>query len=223
MVEEHARRISAETALRERNPNAEDYIGHERHYELARAEAGDEFYKKGKPTQKSMDRALPGQFATVLNMLNFVYDVSELIAQELLEATFTFKELKQVRIGEALGNKKFEFLQDKYAAVVGYLKSARKFGLVDFEGQLEPMWCDDKQISCRSVGWSRQQLLDTVRQEEHLPLIAEANLEALRAVLTGIPDDSGAEPDPIALQVHGMMTGFLARDDEAVRAAMKTM
>ena len=224
MVEEHARRISVEMALRERNPNAEDYMGHERHYELARAEAGEDFFKKGKPTQKSMDRALPGQFATVLNMLNFVHDVGELISLELLETTFTFNELKQVRIGEALGNKRFEYLQDKYAAVVGYLKSARKFGLVDFEGQLEPMWSDGKQISCRTVGWSRQQLLDTVRQEEHLALIAEANRDALRAVLGGPLDDSDpGSTDPIALQVHWMMVGFLARDDEAVRAAMKTM
>lgn len=45
---------------------------------------------------------------------------------------YTFKALKQVKIAEALRDARYEVLQDKYAALVSYLKSARKFGLVSF-------------------------------------------------------------------------------------------
>lgn len=35
-----------------------------------------------------------------------------------------------MKIAEALRDARYEVLQDKYAALVSYLKSARKFGLV---------------------------------------------------------------------------------------------
>ena len=222
LIDEHNRRISTEMALRRRNPLADPkvYIGQEEHYELAKSEAGEDFFKKGKPTQRAMDRALPGQFATVLNMLAFISDVGELVRMQALDESFTFKELKCVNIAVALRDPHFEVLQDKYAAVIGYLKSARKFGLVDFEGQLEPMFSDDKVITYLAMGLDRRNMLDLIQQDDkHLKLIAESNLDALRAILRG----SQSDDDHIARQIHSMMKGFLVCDDQAVRAAMKKM
>lgn len=244
MVTEHDQRIADETALRRRNPSAEIYMGQQRHYELAKSEAGEDFFKKGKPTQKSMDRALPGQIATALNMLSTpatarmttirqpvprpsaslaaadcVFDINELIRLEALERTFSFKALKQADIGKALGDARYEVLQDKYAALVGYLKSARKFGLVGFEGQLEPMWSDAKQITSTSFGFDRAALLSRMKDDTKLSLIAESNLDQLRATLLGDED----ELDALGMQVHGMMDGFLHGDETAVRAAMRKM
>jgi hypothetical protein len=172
-------------ALRQRNPcaNPEVYIGHERHYALAAAEAGVEFHRKGKPAQKSLDRALPGQVATVLNMLNFVWDVSELVRVGLLERSFSFRALKAVQTRSALQDPRYECLQDQYAALIGHLKSARRFRLISFDGQIEPMWSDGKLLTVEATELSRAQLLEVIRREENLPLIAESNLDRLRAYL----------------------------------------
>lgn len=62
-ISETTKRIDADNALRSRNPFADEYIGHARHAELAREEAGGDFSGKGRPTQLNMDRALPGQVA----------------------------------------------------------------------------------------------------------------------------------------------------------------
>ena len=53
-----------------------------------------------------------------------------------------------------------------------------------------------------------------------LPTVyATRNLDVLRATLEG----TAPEGDAVARQVQDMMAGFLSSDEEAVRAAMKTM
>lgn len=70
MVEKQTDKINKELQNRRRNPFADPqvFVGMAASRELAKQEAGDAFHKKGKPSQINLDRALPGQVATVLNV-----------------------------------------------------------------------------------------------------------------------------------------------------------
>lgn len=234
MIENTAQRIDKELQLRKRNPFAdpEIFVGFAASRELAKQEAGGDFHKKGKPSQLNLDRALPGQVATALNMLSFVCDVNELISLRLLAAggpasSFTFHELKSIDIREALGDLRFEVLPDKYAAMVGYLRSARRFGFLGFDGEIEPMSSHQLPIISLTVGWTRSKLLAAAFSEErHLALIAESNVERLKACLQDKPTMEPGE-DAVLLKVRAeiqsMVAGFRAGDTTGVQAAMAAM
>lgn len=155
-------------------------------------------------------------------MLSFVFDVNALLQLGLLtNPTFTFGELKAVEIAKALRDPRYEVMQDKYAALVGYLRSSRRFGFLAFEGEIEPMASLNLPISSRTVDWDRSRLLDAAF--EHLHLVAEGNLERLRSFL----QNKEAQPADDSLsaairsEIHAMISGFLEGDVSAVQAAMR--
>jgi hypothetical protein len=230
MSASEAERLDQEKNLRVRNPFADDFMGVEAARELARREAGEDFHRKGKPTQLNLDRALPGQVATALNMLNFVDDINQLCRLgHLASPTFTFGALKAVEIGEALGDPRFEVLQDKYAGLVGYVRSARRLGLLSFEGQLEPMSSADLPLTSECVNFERSQLLQTALfNEANLVHIAESNVERLKGFLAEKDPQIAGDADDatscgIRQQLHAMVEGFLGSDATAIQAGMRTM
>jgi hypothetical protein len=213
-------------------------MGLEAHRKLAASEAGADFFRKGKPAQKAMDEALKGQVATTLNMLNFVLDVMQLFDLGRLKQAFTFRELKEVEIREALQDK-HELLQDKYAALVGYVKSAKKFGLVTFPGRnFDPFHADDMVITLKAVGCSRPpsllmtrwSLLEMVTVDDKmLALIAESNSAGLSARLCKLgwlPHrrvQLSKDEDEVQRKIREMIHGFLSGDDQSVKDALKEM
>ncbi len=195
LTKKFAEEILDQKQKRQRNPASKEYIGTQKHRELAEKEAGDKFKGKGAPTQESMNRALPGQFETVLNMLNFVYDISQLIQSEALETTFTFEQLKKVELNTSGIKQK---INEKYGSMVGYIKSARKYDLLAFDGEFS--FSNTLMITCKCVGCSRLYLLNWIKERVHL--IAEAN-DKVKDML------QENNEHPIALKLHAMMEGFL--------------
>ena len=119
------------------------------------------------------------------------------------------------------------FELEKYAAMVGYLRSARRFGFLGFDGEIEPMSSDQQPIISLTVGWTRSKLLAAAFSEErHLALIAESNVERLKACLRDEPPQPPGE-DAVLLKVRAeiqsMVAGFRAGDTTGVQAAMAAM
>ena len=157
------------------NPLSRHYVGPEEHRRIVESKHG-KFTRYGNPTQKNVERALPGQVATLLNVLAFVDVLNALLSQRLVAtaclggASATFEELVAWEEGA---------LQARFSGAAQYLKAAKKYGLLRFDGEM-PLGCV---IESHSVGRSRQQLLARVLTRPQLIGASMDGKELVRRIL----------------------------------------
>jgi len=155
------------------NPLSRNYVGPEEHRRIVEATHG-KFKKKGSPTTANVERALPGQVATLLNVLTFVDALNAIFRRGLVETPAEGAATYEALIGWAEGA-----LQARFSGAAQYLKAARKYGLVHFDGEI-PLGC---LITSRSLQRTRHQLLASVLTRPKLIGASMEGKELVRRVL----------------------------------------
>ncbi len=155
------------------NPLSSNYVGPDEHRRIIEARHG-KFKKHGTPTAANVERALPGQVATLLNVLSFVDVLNAMLTRRLVPMHgahgATFEALVAWHDGA---------LQARFSGAAQYLKAAKKYGLLHFDGEM-PLGCV---IQSLSLGRSRQQLLGAVLMRPQLIGASMDGRELVRRVL----------------------------------------
>ena len=99
---------------------------------------GQELKAYGKPKGSAMHAALPAQVATVLNVLRFVDALNALLRRRLVDGVKEALVGGETRLSasyDALMSWGDEALQARFSGATQYLKSAKKFGFLHYEGE----------------------------------------------------------------------------------------
>ena len=155
------------------NPLSANYVGPEEHRRILESREG-KFKRLGAPTQANVERALPGQVATLLNVLSFVDAVNELLIRRLVKMPG-----ENSAVFEALTGWDDGALQARFSGAAQYLRAAKKYGLLHFDGEM-PLGCV---ITSLSLGRSRHRLLAAVLMRPQLIGASMDGRELVRRVL----------------------------------------
>lgn len=155
-------------AKRTLNPFSEHYIGPEAHAQKVGTS------KYGSPTQLAMERALPGQVATLLNVLRFVDAVNHLMREGLVPVVGA----DQVAYDDVM-RWSDRALMSRFSGAVQYFRSARKYGFVEFEGEVP----QGQMVRSRSLKLGRDKLLSRALEQPKL-LSAAMPSPRLKEMLT---------------------------------------
>ena len=107
--------------LEQINPLSSKYVGAEEHRRRVEAKFG-KFTKYGNPTQENMERALPGQVHTMLNVLRFVDTINAMLARRLVHVAHGGRAAPF----EVLMAWEEAALQARFSGALGYLKASKR-------------------------------------------------------------------------------------------------
>ena len=160
------------------NPfSATYYIGAEQHRKVVEAAAGGKLGRFGRPSEGAAEKALSGQVATLLNVLRLVDAVNAIISMKAHGSTSGQEDKgEEAHAGDGASGERHSLhfddlmnwngqaVQDRFSGAVQYLRSAKKHGLLDFNGEMP----QGTLIESRCMRWSRRALLDFAMAQLHL-------------------------------------------------------
>jgi hypothetical protein len=201
------------------NPFSESYVGQEEHRRRVEEEVGT-LRAFGKPKGSAMHRALPAQVATLLNVLRLVDAINALLSRGLVvpsaavdahapceesmsaeAGASTNRGEGGMEVGRTLGASYDALtswgdgaLQARFSGATQYLKSAKRFGLIHFQGEAAKLAIAANRgmiVRSHCVGCSRAELLRRAMTQplKIVPAMADVPnaAEKLAARLNDIP------------------------------------
>ena len=120
----------------EMNPFSAEWVGQTEHRRRVEANQGGRLKTYGNPSLGAQVRALPSQLATLFNTLRFVDAVNTLLERDLVEVSEAAESGERSASYDALMAWGDKALQARFSAATQYLKSAKRFGLLHYAGEL---------------------------------------------------------------------------------------
>lgn len=208
--------IASVHASEELSPFSSTYVGHAEHRRRIEESLGGRLQKYGSPNEAALARALPGQLETALNTLRFVDAVNALLSRPGLLSP------GQAGVDGALLSSLIEWadgtLQQRFSGAAQYLRSAKKFRLISFEGEypLPTVW-----IKSRCIGASRRDLLDVAMKEPRLIVPSTSGEDDLIRMIEGRQELSLQMDSFLGGSFEGDVLQFAARSSPAAARAME--
>ena len=212
MFEQQAEQAQEEEEL---NPLSSKYVGPEEHRRRIEAKHG-KMAKFGTPTQINMDRAFPGQIATMLNVLRFVDAINAMISRPLIDSTADGVPFDKLMSWHE------NAITLRFSSAAQYLRSGKKFGLLGFDGEY-PM--GKTVIYSKCVGQNRQSLLGRALRQPSLivPYLSttQADVDKLGRMVAALPDIKEAVDDYLDGDFDEDMQDVLSDSDEEGEAPVR--